>query len=354
MKSYCKKLVITESMVDQAVGEWLTGTAGRKNGWRIDTEYHGRAALVKTITEEIYNRNLSFKPIARHTRHEPTNGKVRIICVESVKQQVCDYLAVDCLKPLLDAKIGYYQVGAMPGKGGIFAKNAIRKWVRQGGHFVKSDVRKCYPSIKHRLVMRILRKYIRSEDVLYLAETLLETYGEGLDIGSYFSLKMSCLVISEAYHYIEGLTKVRRGKQKSLIEHQIWNMDDCLFISHDKRDLKIAVRKLEKFMLDELGLTIKPWKVSVISASEPIDMCGFRIFPDKIKLRRRLFLSGTRSFARFERSKTIRRARRCCSYWGYFLHSSTEDCRKNRGIDKIQSKARRCVATFDKMEGKHD
>ena len=349
MKTYCKNLVITEQMVDRAIGEWLSGTAGKKNGWRIDAEHHGRDALVKNITSEIRGRCLHFKPIMRHERREPTNGKLRIICVESVKQQVCDYLAVDCLEKLLHAKIGYYQVGASRGKGGIFAKDAIRKWVHQGGYFIKSDIHKCYPSIKHDLVMRLLKKYVRSGDVLYLAESLLKTHGDGLDIGSYFSLKMSCLVISEAYHYIEGLTKERRGAQKSLIEHQIWNMDDCLFVSHDKRDLKMAVRRLEKYMHDELGLTLKPWKVSMISESEPIDMCGFRIFPDKVKLRRRLFIAGTRSFARFERSRTVRRARRCCSYWGYFKHSNMEDVRKARGIDRTQAKARHCISNYDKM-----
>lgn len=351
MKSYCKGLCITRDLVSAAYDDWSKGAAGRKNRWRVDRDFGGSDAFVDEITDEIVTRSLTFDPIRRHKRHEPTNGKLRIICVESVKQQVCDYLAVMCLSTLLDAKVGYYQIGSVAGKGGVFARDAIRRWAHEGVRhrmwYVKSDVRHCYESIDHMLVMSILRKYVRSDDVLYLCECLIDTYETGLDIGSYFSLKMSQLVLSFAYHRIEGITKERRGHPVSLIDHQIWNMDDCLFMGTSKRDLKIAVRDLEVYMANELGLTLKPWKVCLCSDDEPIDICGYRITPNSVTLRKTLFVKASRSYRRFENNSTPRLARRCTSYWGWLKHSDSEQYRNKRGVAAAQGAARKVVSVSD-------
>lgn len=345
LRSYCKGLRVGRELVAEAYDTWSCGDAGRKNRWRVWREHGGPDGLVTEIADEIAGRSLSFSPVHRYPRHEPTNGKLRIICVESVKQQVCDYLAVLCLRPLLDAKIGYYQCGSTDGKGCVFVRDALRRWAheatRRTVYYVKSDVRRCYPSISHELVMGILRRYVRSPDVLYLCEALLGTYGDGLDIGSYFSLKMSQLVLSFAYHKAEGMRKVRRGRGMALVAHQIWNMDDCLFMGYDKRGLKSAVRRLEAYMRDSLGLTLKPWQVCRVSEDEPIDMCGFRVTPTRVTLRKRLFISAFRAHRRYERCRTQRMAARCCAYWGWYLHSDSEAHRHRRGIDRISGSARR-------------
>lgn len=348
MRSYCKGLRIGRAEVLSAYRMWESKQAGKKNSWRVVREYGGADALVDEIASEIAARSLSFPPVARRERHEPTNGKLRVICVESCKQQVCDYLAVECMAPLLDARIGYYQVGSVDGKGQVFAMAALRRWAHGGGYFVKSDVVKCYPSIKPDLVMRVLRRYVRSPDVLYLCGALLATYGDGLDIGSYFSLKMSQLVLSFAYHHVEGLAKVRRGRSVSLVEHQLWNMDDMVLMSHDKRDLKRAVRSMEAYMTGELGLAIKPWKVCDLDAGEGIDMCGYVVRRDRVTVRKRLFIRGSRAFRRFDRRRTPRMARRCCSYWGWIKHSDSERFRQRRGIDREQAIARRIVSQSDR------
>lgn len=83
--------------------------------------------------------------------------------------------------------------------------------VAEGGYHVHLDVRKCYPSIKPEVVSRILRRYVRSPDALYLCEALLATYGGGLEIGSYFSLRMAQLVLSFGYHSVEGWARSGAG-----------------------------------------------------------------------------------------------------------------------------------------------
>lgn len=149
-------------------------------------EYGAESALISEIAFEIESRSLSFVPIRRYRHIEPTNGKLRIIGIESVKQQTCDYLAVTALAPLLDAKVGYWQTASVVGKGQLMLVGACKRYLRDSKYHVHVDVRKCYPSIKTDVVKSILRKYVKSADVLYLCDCLLDSYDGCLEIGSYF------------------------------------------------------------------------------------------------------------------------------------------------------------------------
>lgn len=117
MKSYCKCLVIDRKHVARAYELWSKAQAGHKNAWRVPKEHGSASALIDEIAEEVAERRLSFRPIHRYEHREPTNGKVRTIGVESVKQQVVDYAVILAMQPLLDAKLGYWQVAGVPGKG---------------------------------------------------------------------------------------------------------------------------------------------------------------------------------------------------------------------------------------------
>lgn len=318
MKSYCKGLVMDREHIAKAYGLWLRATAGHKNAWRVTKEYGGAEALIDELEREIYERSLDLKPIHRYRHREPTNGKIRIIGVESVKQQVLDYAVVLAMKPLLGAKLGFYQVAGVPGKGQLACKRAMRKWVHEGGYHAKLDIKQCYPS--------------------------------GLEIGSYFSLQMANLVLSFAYHHIEGLRKERRGMSVPLVTHQLWHLDDALLISPDKRNLKMAVRSLVRYMREELGLTVKPWKIARTSDAEPLDMGGFVVRKHSCTLRSQIFLRATRAFRRFAKRRTLRLALRVCSYWGWLVHSDSDDVILGNGFNRLFRKARAIISRAGKAE----
>lgn len=105
-----------EALVISAYESWLDSKAGKKNAWRVQQEHGSASALIQEIVREVETRSLTFRPIKRYRHREPTNGKLRIIGVESVKQQVCDYVAVKAMSRVLDAKVGFWQVSSVPGK----------------------------------------------------------------------------------------------------------------------------------------------------------------------------------------------------------------------------------------------
>ena len=363
MKSYCKGMEITKDIVAASYDEWVSGKAGKKNAHRVSKEHGSAQELICEIVREIRGRSLSTRPISYRTRREPNHGKERLIAVESVKQQVLDYTAVHCLRGLISARLGYYQASSVAGKGQVWLSRRIRRWSGECRYFVKTDFRKCYPSTRVDAVMRMLRKYVRSEDVLYLCEYLLGTYQDmqgtdgvaadgrkrGLNIGSYFSLMVELLVLSFAYHFIEGLYKERRGTRTPLARHQAWFMDDCVMFGNSKRDLKTAARKMGAYMRLEFGLVLKPWKVCKLTGkdgSERVEMAGYSTDGKTLVVSEGTFMRLRRAYRRVFSNPNV--ARRACSYWGWLKHSDSWRFVKANGIRKAMRLARKTVSAEDR------
>lgn len=348
MKSYCKGLIVDRPLVFKAYEQWLKADSGKKNNWRVFKEYGSVDNLVNEIVYEVATWSLKLRPIRHYCETERGNGKVRLIGQQSVKQQILDYVLVTALTPMLDAKIGFYQIASVPNKGPIFGAKNVQKWISDSKYWVHADIRKCYESIPHYVVMRIFHKYVKNTDLLYICRKILSSYDKGLDIGSFFSLKMAQLVLSFGYHYLESLHKNRRGANKPLINHQIWYADDLYVFSNDKRDLKMAMRKLSAYFKNEFEIEFKDWKVCMTNDDEPVDIAGYVCRENRVTLRSNLYLRIRRAYANYEKNPTIKKARTVCSYWGYLKHSDSYDAIKKNNYDATFRKARRQISQYDR------
>lgn len=347
VKSYCKKLEVNREFVARAYDNWLKNDAGRKNEWRVWREYGSPDALIDEITREAVDGTLSFKKLETKPRCDST--KVRDIGIECVKQQVCGYVVDLAIEDLMRAKMGFWQVAAK-GKSQFRAARAARRWLRRCKYHGHLDVRKCYDSIKCSVVMRVLRKYVRNDVVLGICKAIMDSYPDGhLMIGSYFSMRMAQLIMSFAYHYIEQLGKVRRRRFRALVSHQIVYADDMWLFSNDKRDLEAAIRKLERYMLSEFGLEIKPWKVCVSGEDEPADIAGAVTRPERVTVRSTTFLRGRRALMRFRRKPTsLNLARRLLSYFGWFKNTNCISFCIENGVYAAVSAAKALVSEHDR------
>lgn len=192
--------------------------------------------------------------------------------------------------------------------------------------------------------MGVLHHYVRNPTVMYVCRTLLSTYDDGLEIGSYFSLRMAQLVLSFGYHAVEDMHKVRRGNRVAMVSHQLWYADDIYLFSQDKRNLRSAARGLQRLLLKRYGLHLKAWKICRISNDEPVDVVGFTVRPNRVTLRPSLFLRACRAYRKYRRLPTLKRARRVTSYNGWFKHSDSSNLVKDNGFDQVFKMARRHVS----------
>lgn len=303
--------------------------------------------LADEIVYEIQTRSLSFKPIKYHEEIE-RNGKVRHIGQESVKQQICDYIALVAMKDFIHAKVGFYQVASTKGKGPLFAAKRVQKWIKEDGPmcYVHGDIRKCYESIQKKSIFDILLKYIRSKDIIYLVGIILSTYDKGLAIGSALSLKLSQVVLSFAYHHVETYGFIFEGSKRiKTIIHQIWYADDFYLFAKSPKHLKWLMRHLVHYLKKVFMLDVKRWKISWTN-SEPVDVAGYVVRIDRITIRSKIYLRIRRAYAKFLKQPTVKKAKTVCGYWGYLYHTASRKTITSHNYYTTFCKARRMASQF--------
>lgn len=215
--------------------------------------------------------------------------------------------------------------------------------------------------------MDFLREKIKNDLLLWLIETLINTFDKGLSIGSYLSQFLCNIYLSRLYHEISHMHRYRKRRNRpekeyiSLVKHQLFYMDDILLMSTNSKDIHKAVKNLIKYAKDKLGLKIKVnWFVSKIDFKDKIhdanfiDMMGFRIYRWHTTIRRRTFKRIRRTYLKLrkliETHKPVQLlwARRGISYWGQLVNSDSYKIIKKYGIKEIIKICKKVVSDYGK------
>lgn len=336
-----------------------------------DGHYHLLSDTVDNIASHIQRsltgRVLKLRPIIYYKRIDGMSGKIRDIGVQEPLHQIYDYIAVNGLKALFNAKIGVFQCASLPGKGQSYGKKFVERWVQEPKtvRFIQSDIEKCFPSIPLEKLKQFLARDVKNELLLWLTFELIDMFKQGLSIGSYLSQYLSNYYLSYAYHYAsEQLFKIRKTKRRGnvrvrLINHVLFYMDDFLLTGSSKKDLKKAMKMLSKYVWDELGLKIKPdWKVCKLSNAEPIDMMGFVFRKDKTTIRDKIFIKTRRHFLKAHKYLKNNQpiplvlARKCISAYGWYKHTDSYKIREKLHIDETLKECKKVVSKYDRERSK--
>ena len=367
MKRYCKDIKLNKEFIKKSIYDCLQRKWKRRDTAEFLNNYaktpipNLREKLKKdksiaypiidriaeAMENEIKERNVHFPPISYFERYDESSEKIREIGKESIKQQIYDYVAINGLMELFNRKIGKHQCASIPSRGQVYGKKAIERFVRKkpqkSRYAAKGDVRHCYQSVDREKLMNLLRKQVKNDDLLYLVETLIYFYEQGLCVGSPLSQWLCNYYLSFAYRYIEhSLYKIRKKKDGTkerirLIKMQWFYMDDILLVGSSKADVKTGMKKLVAFCKETLGLIIKPnwslFKIDYIDKNKKhhgncINMMGYRIYRSHTVIRRKIFIKTRRNYTkirRFARRKhpaPLWLAQRCVSYYGWIKNSN--------------------------------
>ena len=351
MKRKCKDIDITDTkFIEECIVKCLNKKdKNRKDIHELFDTYGNVSNLASIISYEITTQNLILKPIWYKEKYDNSCKKLRVIGIQDIKQQIYDYIAVNALQPVL-TRIGVHQYASIKGRGPIKGVKRIKKWLRNDNikYACKLDIKKCYESINRTKLMMFLKRIVKNDLLLWLIETLINTFEKGLAIGSYLSQYLCNLYLSELYHNIyENMFRYRKkktGKRKriNLVNKCLFYMDDILLLGTNAKDLNKAVEYIKEDA-NEMGLTIKPsWRTFKINTF--IDIMGYRIYKNRITIRRRVFIRIKRTAIRFRKHKTIKMARRLLSYNGQLKNSNSYIFRKRNKWNDLFNKARRMVS----------
>ena len=341
MKRKCKNVDITDyDFILQAINDCLRNKRKNRNDiLRIRKEIGTNEEIAKVLQREIVDGKLELKPIWYREKFDDNSQKWRKIGIQDIKQQMYDYIAVNGLAEL-ERSIGHYQCASVKGRGQIYCAKAIASHIKDKSvkYYCKMDIRKYYESIPRDKLMDWLRKRVKNDKLLWLVETMLDTFEYGLSIGSYLSQHLGNLYLSDIYHELEALSKTRRGKRIKTVSFQAFYMDDILITRTNSREL-VKAANLIVDRCKEKGLEIKPtWSCQKIDGSF-IDMAGYRIYRDHMTVRRGTMKKIRRTFVRYDtKNKSKTRARRVISHYGIVKHAdSYKFCHKYDIYEKLKS-----------------
>jgi hypothetical protein len=398
MRRYKCVDIIDIGFIERCIYLWLDGKKGRADVQHFLSRYTSLTYrqvckmmrigvtdwlpdCIEKIADDVQKRlideKLDLPEIEFKDKYDDVCGKWRRIGIQKPIHQIFDYVAVEACKEMFMAKIGPYQMASIPGRGQEKGARQIQKWIqldpKHCRYWVKGDIRKCYPSIPQDRIKARFARDIKNPKLLWLICELIDSFPEGLSIGSYFSQFACNYYLSYTYHYIgERLYKVRRKKNGDivctrLVYHQIWFMDDVLLLGSSERDLKMAMELLTEEMHRSLGLMIKPgWVIETTDYIGPdgkhhgrdIDMMGYRVYCDHIAIRRRTFRRHRRGFLRAKakiakgKDLGLKEARRLMSFKGKFDNSDSKNVSKRLRLLKVMHYAGKMVSAYDSKKQK--
>lgn len=348
-KRYCKNVNILDgAFICKSIFQCLSDKKNREETLEFCQQF--MPSLTEVTNEDLYNilhpasriiqarllnKELNLEPIKYFTQYDRNAKKFRHIGKESIVQQIFDYIAVNGIEEAFNKRIGTYQCACIPKRGQVYGKKALERWVQDSKYCLKMDISKCYESIPHDQLMKLLRKTIKNDMLLWLIETLIEHNGKGLLIGSYLSQYLCNYYLSFAYHYAsEQLYTYRKNKRKNLISHVIMYVDDIAFLGNNKRYLHKAFEQFKKWLNSTLQLTIKEnWSLFKIKGKNIngnyIDMMGFRIAKHKTLIRAGIFLTINHLMIKMKRLYKkqkmfdLKEAHALASLYGWLKHTNT-------------------------------
>lgn len=231
-------------------------------------------------------RNKTWRPGPYWTLVVVERGKARLIhwdpkyennLVQHAYMRVAGvYLVNSCIR---DTFAGFRRRGTSK------AVQTVRRFIMEFGedepiYALKGDVTKCYPSIKHPVLKRRIRRKIKDPDILWLGDTIIDSHAPGLPIGNYLSQLFANYCISPFDHFVKGLGFRRYARY----------CDDFLVLSSDKDELVELAHLAIDFFRNRLELEIKP-NIQVFPIERPpggIDFIGYTFMRGGIvRLRKR-------------------------------------------------------------------
>ena len=150
---------------------------------------------------------------------------------------------------------------------------------------LKCDIKKFFETVDHRILLNIICKRIKDDDVLKLLEEIVESfssqystlfYQKGLPIGNLTSQLFANIYLNEFDQFI---------KHKLKIKHYIRYTDDFVIVANNKLYLENLIIPIRSFLSDKLALELHPKKVTIRKFHQGIDFLGYVVLPHHRLLR---------------------------------------------------------------------
>jgi len=263
--------------------------------------------LEKNLLDLHYElKNKAYKPelLTTFVLRDP---KTRVISKSDFRDRVVHHALILTIGKYFENQFIYDSCANQIGKGNLFAIQRFRKFSRKVSRnftsptfCLKADIRHYFQKVNHEVLINIISRKIRDENVLWLIGRILNNCdsqsrgGErllGMPLGNYTSQFFANVYLNKLDYFVKHVLKAK---------YYIRYVDDFVILHRSKKQLEIWKRQIGIFLKDELKIELHPQKSKIGSLYNGVDFVGFRIFPRHMLLRKRNVRSMKRKIGLYE------------------------------------------------------
>ncbi len=224
-------------------------------------------------------KNKTYKPATYRyfTIYDP---KERIISVAPFVDRVVHHAVVALLEPIYEKLFIHNSFATRKDKGTHKAIETAQVMLRKHVWYLKADVRKYFDSIKHNILIDLLKSKIKDKEFMQLVELIIRNTDneDGLPIGNLTSQFFANVYLHNFDNYV-----LRVLKPGAYIRY----MDDFVLFDDDKNRLKSMLSDISVYMQNNLCLTLKDKAVMINKYTHGLSFLGVRIFEGTIRVQHR-------------------------------------------------------------------
>lgn len=243
--------------------------------------------------------------------HEP---KRRLISAAPFRDRVVHHALCNLIEPLFERRFHPASYANRVGKGTHRALKHAQRLARQYPFVLQCDIRQFFPSIDHELLFNRLEDRILDSRVLWLCQKILDSgrgvlaqeyemqyfpgddlfavqRPRGLPIGNLTSQFWANVYLNGLDHFVS-----RRLRPGGYLRY----VDDFLLFGKDKPTLWKCLQEIENY-LSGLRLGLHPG-ARPVPVGQGIPFLGFRVFPQKRRLKRQKGLYFQRKLRQLARA----------------------------------------------------
>jgi len=236
---------------------------------------------------ELRTKKYRPQPLTRFVLRDP---KTRVIYKSQFGDRVVHHALVNILQPIYEPRFIVDSYASRKGKGTLAALQRCDSFLRRAtkngrtipaarnkndvvGFALKCDVRHYFETVDRDILLSILRKRVKDEEVLWLAKVILEHYpteqpGKGMPLGNWTSQFFANVYLNELDHFVKQVLKAK---------HYLRYVDDFVILHEDRALLEEHLISIGAF-LGGLKLDLHPTKCKIIPLRRGVDFLGFKHF----------------------------------------------------------------------------
>ncbi len=241
--------------------------------------------------------------------HEP---KHRMISAAPYRDRVVHHALCNVITPIFESIFIYDSYANRIQFGTHRALERFTEFARSSRYVLQCDIKRYFPSIDHEILKNLLRRKIKCPNTLWLIDKIIDNSNEqeslieyfdgdnlltpiekhrGLPIGNLTSQFFANIYLNGFDHFVKEQLKVKK---------YLRYVDDFALFADDRKFLVDARIAIENYLGTNLRLKIHPIKSQLFATEHGANFLGFRVFPDRIKIRQQNLRRGRRRIKKLQ------------------------------------------------------